>query len=244
MRATLFEFWLKESLEHKKAGCARRMLIIGYEGVKMMFFLSVVYSSMIDNFWDFVVIVFLNFALWDTWRLLNRPTFWLLMVIFMWLLSPFLIFDMPWINFFSFIILLIQFFSCLKQVILFLCWLWYKPRLDWPSEPERDEQERQTKKGLADDARAYDMVVEYLYVNFLTHLTHLFAGLVILLMWLSVQLVCVMLDILWGLHSWGMLNHNLRSQGCCARRKGFEPGEGRRSPPSARYLKLAGREAE
>jgi len=243
-RATLFEFWLKQSLEHKKASLARRVLFIAYETFKLVLVLSVVYSSMVDNLWDFILLVLVNFAFWDTWRLLSRPTFGLLLVILTWILSPFLLFDMPMINFWTFLILFIQFFSVLKELILFVCWRYFAPSLDWPSMPESTAEQRTQKKLQADNARSYDMVVEYLYVNFLTHLTHLMAALVLLILWFSFQLVCVLLDLLWGFHSWFMLNINLRSTGCCARRKGFEPGEGRRSPASAKYLRLAGRESD
>jgi len=241
MRATLFEFWLKTELEHKKAGIGRRILIIVYEVVKFMILLSVIYSSMIDNFWDFIVLVCLNWALWDTWRVLSRPTFWFLLVIILWMLSPFLWFDMPWVNFFTFLILTIQFFSVLKQFILFICWLYFDPRLDWPSEKESTDAERTEKQKLAANAQSYDMVVEYLFVNLGTHLTHLFAGGILVMMWFAVQLVCVSLDMLWGIHSWYMLNVNLRSTGCCARRRGFEPSNGVKSEPSAKYLQLSGR---
>jgi hypothetical protein len=243
-RATLFEFWLKHSLEHKKAGDARRVLIIFYESFKFVLVLSVVYSSMVDNLWDFILLVLVNFAFWDTWRLLSRPTFGLLIVILMWVLSPFLFFDMPMINFWTFLILCIQFFSVVKELIFFACWKYFKPSLDWPSMPEATADQRAQKKLQADNARSYDMVVEYFYVNFLTHLAHLMSALVLLVLWFSFQFVCVFLDLLWGLHSWFMLNVHLRSTGCCARRKGFEPGEGRRSPSSARYLRLAGRDSD
>jgi len=242
-RSTLYEFWLKDTLEHKKAGCLRRLLIIFYEFGKMGFFLSVMHSSMIDNFWDFAVLLLLNFALWDTWRLLRRPTFWLLMVLMVWILSPFLYFDMPWINFFALVVLSIQFLSCNKQVILFLYWIYYSPDMDWPSMPEATKQERDQKKQKADASKNYDQVVEYLYVNFLSHFIHLMSGMILLGMWFCVQTVAVLADMLWGLHSWFLLNANLRSTGCCARRKGFEPVyEGKMARPSERYLKLSGKD--
>ena len=90
MRSTLYEFWLKGISVHKRAGCLRRIMIIFYDIAKMLLFLSVIYASMIDYFWDFVAFFLLNCALWDTWRLLRRPTSALLVVLFVWILSPFM----------------------------------------------------------------------------------------------------------------------------------------------------------
>jgi len=239
MRATLFEFWLKENLEHKKQGSGRRLTVIFYEFAKLWLFLSVIYSSMIDNFWDFIALFLFNWVLWDTWRLLSRPTFWLLLVIMIWILSPFLYFDMPWINFFCFVILLIQTLSCVKQIILFFAWFYYNVDTDWPSMPEGTTEQRVRKAKVQANDREYDMVVEYLFVNFLTHLVHLLCGILLTMMWFCVQLVCVLADMLWGFHSWFILNGNLRSAGCCARRVGFEPNAGHRSPHSKRYLELS-----
>ena len=70
-----------------------RLPFIFYEIVKMLFPLSVIYASMIDNFWDFVALSLLLCALWDTWRLLRRPTSALLVVLFVWILSPFMCFE-------------------------------------------------------------------------------------------------------------------------------------------------------
>merc|ERR1711865_1085734 len=125
-------------------------------------------------------------------------------------------FDMPWINFFTSMVLMIQLLSCFKQFVLFFAWICYSPDMDWPSMPEASEAQRLSKHRAATAARNYDMVVEYLYVNCLTHLVHLLAGLLILMMWFSVQLVCIMADMLYGLHSWFILNANLRSSGLCA----------------------------
>merc|ERR1711957_447045 len=121
---------------------------------------------------------------------------------------------------------------------------WLKPNMEWPSMNEKNTEDLKIKRQAERNVQVYDVVVEYMYVNFMTHLLHLFSALVILIMWFSVQSLCVMLDMIWGLHSWGMLNHHLRSDGCCHRRHGFEPGHGHRSAPSPRYLRLAGRDAD
>lgn len=244
-RSSLYEFWLKDSLAHKSAGWQRRLSIVFYEIFKFILFFSVIYSSMIDSMWDFMLLVLVNFALWDAWRVLSRPTAITLLVMLMWILSPVLFFpDVALVSFLTLLIMTIQLLSCLKQIILFFSFCRFNPDMDWPSMPEATPEERAIKRQRASNVQAYDMVVEYLYVNFMTHLMHLFSAMVLLMMWFLVQSCCVLLDMVWGLHSWGMLNHHLRSDGCCHRRRGFEPGEGHRSAPSARYLKISGRDAD
>lgn len=239
-RSTLYEFWLADALLHKKAGSIRRLLSMLFELLKLVMTLSVIYGSMLDHFWDFTMLIIANFFLWDLWRALNRPTAITLIVMLAWYLMPFMIFPtVPRVNIVTVLIVYIQFLAFLKHLILAASWMRHRPDLDWPSMPEKDDNERKLKQAAFEKVLAYDMVVEYLYVNFLTHLLHMTAALVIVVIFLCTQSVCVAMDMIWGIHSYLMLNNNLLSTGFCAHRKGYEPGGGKKHPPSKRYQYLS-----
>jgi len=213
-----------------------------FELLKLVLTLSVIYGSMLDHFWDFTMIIIANFFLWDLWRALNRPTAITLIVMLLWYTMPVFIFpDVPRVNIVTVLVVYIQLLSVLKHIILSLCWFWLSPNLDWTGLPEKDENDRKIKQMAFEKVLSYDMVVEYLYVNFLTHLLHMTAAIVIVVLFFCTQSVCVVLDMIWGIHSYLMLNNNLLSTGFCAHRKGYEPGGGKKVPESARYKYLSGK---
>lgn len=241
-RASLYEFWLKVALEHKKEPYFRRVIGVLFEMIKLCLMVMVLYSAMLDRLWDFLLLFAAHWALMEVWRLLYRPTAITLIVLVMWLgLTPMLFPETSTINLLATFMVILQTLNLGRYTLQLLIWTLLWPNLDWMALPESCDAERKIKDASSRKVFRYDMFVEYLYVNILDHLVHLLYAIVVLLIFFMVQLVNSLLDIIWGLHSWGMLNANLQGDGMCARRTGFKPGSGKLSAtPSARILALQG----
>ncbi|CAE7037246.1 CALS12 [Symbiodinium sp. CCMP2592] len=221
-RSTLYEFWLLKALEHKKFSCFQRVGFLLLEILCVVFLLSVVYSSLLDDIWLVILLYSIHYLLMEIWRLLYRPTVLTLLTTVMWLLVPVII-QMPLLNSFFLLLILVVTLQAVRSLVLLLVWGVLRPNLDWKKMPENSESERAAKQATARRVLQYDIAVEYLYVNLMGHQLHLYAAFAILLMNFAVQFVLVLLELLYGLHSWALLNPRLRSRRCCQTRRGYEP---------------------
>jgi len=221
-RSTLYEFWLLKALEHKKFSCFQRVGFLLLEILCVVFLLSVVYSSLLDDIWLVILLYSIHYLLMEIWRLLYRPTVLTLLTTVMWLLVPIII-QMPLLNSFFLLLILVVTLQAVRSLVLLLVWGVLRPNLDWKKMPENSESERAAKQATARRVLQYDIAVEYLYVNLMGHQLHLYAAFAILLMNFAVQFVLVLLELLYGLHSWALLNPRLRSRRCCQTRRGYEP---------------------
>jgi hypothetical protein len=239
-RATLYEFWLKHQLGHKKAHTFRRFLNFLTEAAILVFLLQIVFSSMLDNVWNYACLFCVHFLLFEVWRLTYRPTFIILIVMLMWFVVPAMFFPgTGWVNDLGILIILISLLNTFKSIILLVADCILRPDYQWKKLPKKTEAERRARTKARDRVTTYDMLVEYLYVNFGTHLLHLYAAIMILCFFLAFQSILVMLEGIYGLHSWIVLNDNLKATGFCQRRVGYEPPETNK-PPSSRFKLIMG----
>jgi len=88
--------------------------------------------------------------------------------------------------------------------------------------PDRTEHERNEKRAAQLRVIRYDAVVEYLFVDFQSHLQHLYCSAFILVCNLAVQSVLVLLEMCGGIHSYFLLNANLGGA-FGTKRRGYEP---------------------
>lgn len=221
-RSSLYEFWLLRALDHKKFSCFQRVCFLMCEVLSLLFVLAVVPSSLFDYYFIVVLLYGLHYLLMEVWRLLGRPTVITLLTTLMWLVAP-VITRVPMLDMLTLLLSTLLALKVIRSVVLLVCWLSLSPNLYWKQMAERTETDRSAKKAAAMKMRAYDKVVEYLYVNLMGHQLHLYAAGAILIVSFVVQFVLVVLDSFYGLHSWALLNPRLRSRSCCQRRRGFQP---------------------
>jgi len=225
-RSSLYELWLKDALAHKREHTWRRFLALFSEIGKLLLFLSVVYSSMVDNLHQIALLFAFHFVMMELWRLLYRPTAITLIVMLMWLTAPwFICADSSTINVITTIAVCYQMLNCGKEFGLLLGWFYYMPDSTWTKLPETTPEERARKEKVQRQTNNYDVLVEYFFVNFMEHLMLLFMALGVLILQFITQVCMVLLDMCWGIHSWMLLNGRLASKGFCAERTGYRPGE-------------------
>jgi len=224
-RSTLYEFWLKQALEHKKQSVPLRIVLMFWDILQFMFVMAVCYSSMLDHIWNVVVLCTIHILMMEFWRTFNRPTVIIVIDMLMWPIAPGLIWpDTSYVNLMVIIIVLLIGLKVVQDVILLCSWGYYRPQMGWEEMTEKTDGEKRRKIVAAMTVIKYDAMVEWLFVNFLGHLMHLYAALVVLIIDLIVQSFCMLIDSFWGMHSILVLNPNLSKPGCCAKTSGYVPG--------------------
>merc|ERR1719480_246457 len=94
----------------------------------------------------------------------------------------------------------------IKDGLLLMFWVCLRPNNAWPELPEGTADELHDKSKAQQCVIKYDSIVEYLFVNFQSHLQHFYCAVFILLVNLAVQLVLVVLEKCGGIHSLFLLN--------------------------------------
>jgi hypothetical protein len=192
---------------------------------QLMFVVAVCYSSMLDHIWNVIVLCTVHILMMEFWRTFNRPTVIIVVDMLMWPIAPGLLWpDTTYVNLVVILIVLLIGLKVVQDVILLFSWLWYQPQIGWEEMTEKTDAEKRSRIVAAMTVIKYDAMVEWLFVNFLGHLMHLYAALVVLLIDLIIQGFCLLVDSFWGMHSILVLNPNLAKPGCCAKTNGFVPG--------------------
>jgi len=242
-QATLYEFWLLHRLQHKRQGVSQRLLALLGKMVTLMLLLMMPYNSMLDHNWTFLLLFLMHTLLMGLWRLLNRPVILTLTSMLMWFVLPFLLLpEIPKVNLLFIFGVLLQTMRILESIILLCAWVFLNPNIKYTEMKGETFTELVEKKKAAKAVLDYDIVVEYLFVNFMHHQIHLYGAVVILALQLVTQTVMVLLDRMGGFHSWFLLNERLRSSELFARRRGYEPSinDAERNGPTPRKTNLSG----
>jgi len=230
-QATLYEKWLFEALSHKDGSKTIQFVVMLWHILVFLFLVSITHSLVYGLLWNFFLLFIGHSVLMFLWRSYSRPEALLFLALALMLGVPTIIFplvldDMNLGNgLFSFL-LLVQGLEMLKHIVLLVarCYFgWYG--FKWADMPANTDDERRRREEAARKEKNYDILVEYLYVNFLSYEIHLCRAFIILLLNLGVQSVLVFADVVFGLHSACVLNSNLGCT-CGGRTQPYEPESG------------------
>jgi len=243
-QATLYDFWLLNALQHKKTSLTQRLFALGVDTSLFALLILMPYNSMVDHHWTFQLLFLSHTLIMGLWRMLNRPVILTLATMVMWLVVPWLFLrTIPTINLVVIFFMGVQALRILEKIILLVTWVVKCPNVKFVDMPSSTAAEQQVRKRAARKVHDYDVVVEYLYVNCMQHLLHLYASVLILVLQLVAQLAMIILDRIGGLHSWFLLNKNLRSRELFGGRTAYEPAmnEAERQGATRKRVKLSGR---
>lgn len=243
-RANLYDLWLKDKLQHKWSKKRFWLLELVVSIVRLLVVTSVLHATMVDQMWVMLGLVSINFFLLSFWDFCGRPTVLMLLSLAFWVIS------VPMVALFvgiyengkgqlsTLLISIILTFEVLKvaeRIILLLAWF----LLGGPNAVTLHEKVDAAKLKELRRLELYEQVVEYLYLHFISYQWHLGIAIMLLMVNLVTQLICVLLEMLGGLHSWWLLNGRLKGGFCKVRRKSYVPGR-EHEPHSERYRWLSG----
>jgi len=220
--STLYEVWLQRELKKKNTPVGHRLYELVVSLMKLCIVVSVLPTAMIDLLWNMVNVFVFQLLLLEVWRLLYKPTALMLVYVVVGVAGPLGYYGMPFLDFAICVMVLALALRPLNDLLLLVAWALLRPNNSWPKMPDRTEQERNQKRAAQLRVIRYDAVVEYLFVDFQSHLQHLYCSAFILLCNLAVQSVLVLLEMCGGMHSYFLLNANL-SGACGPKRRGYEP---------------------
>jgi len=222
-RSTLFEVWLRKELKKKDTPWWQRFVQVVFSCMRLCLVGAILPTTMTDQFFDAVVNTSLiQMCLCEAWRSLNRPVIMMLAHAAFGIVGPIWVFGMSWLEFAICVVVLSLALNFLNDLILCAYWAFNRPNNAWPDLPDGTADQRSAKRDAKNRVIQYDAFVEYLFVNFQSHLQHLCCALFILLVNLAAQLVLVVLEMCGGIHSFVLLNANL-SGAYRHRRRGYEP---------------------
>eukprot|EP00929_Paragymnodinium_shiwhaense_P059585 TRINITY_DN29837_c0_g1_i1.p1 TRINITY_DN29837_c0_g1~~TRINITY_DN29837_c0_g1_i1.p1 ORF type:complete len:1248 (+),score=277.75 TRINITY_DN29837_c0_g1_i1:240-3983(+) len=241
-KANLYDVWLKDELERKRTPGWARLLEFIMKCIRLALITSVVYALMVDHMRMAVLFFTVNLFLLVLWRLCGRPSLLMMLIFAFWtvvvidLLAGIYLPASPGSLLVAFL-LWFEAMEVLAQFILLMASLIIRPDPNCSAMPENNQQERARKEQACARTQRYDAVVEYLYLHTMKYQVHLYSATIILLVDFAVQLGLAFLEMFGGLHSWWLLNHNLRGHCCETSPKPFEP-KGSGELPSERMQDL------
>jgi len=239
-QSNLYEFWLANNLHHKRRSRWQQFALLVWDFVGFAFLLGVMTVSSYSMAWKMFVAFIAHTLLMLVWRAANRPQ---VLVMF----AAGAMFAGPWYlaneeeKFCDYLLaamILLQGLAVFKHVILltFRVVVHVDPKCykkTYDAVGDRTENGKRSwwcsrtsdKTSDKKNNRNYDILVEFLYIDFLEYELHLFKGHVVLAFNFVSQLSLVLLDSL-GLHSFFLLNSKLGcALGIFCNRKPYEPGK-------------------
>jgi hypothetical protein len=260
-KANLYDFWLKRALEHKILSKKVRFAIMLKNIMKLFLVVSICYGSMLDHFWNVFILWAIHCIVMEVSQNVAKKMITQLLSILMWVVVPPIVWpEIPYVHLLTVYIVLIVWLGAMESFILYFAWIIYgcdrpepyekarpkreeeegkaknelsrvRPRYEWEQYSEKTKEDRKSKKSAYRQIEKYDHLVERLYVDFLGHQLHLYCALFVLLCFFFTQLMCLLLESFWGMHSVLLLNARLVGKGC-GRKRGYVPGKDKESSVS------------
>jgi hypothetical protein len=224
-RANMYDVWLKDELAHKRTPMFARALELFAKTVRFLVFLSFAYAIMIDSVKEVLLLFMGNYFILTLWRLFGRPSVLLMLSFIVWVVVLIVLLRHPEDSG-SMLMAFLLFFealSCCQSALLLIVWMILRPDPNCTAMPEDSSTEHSRKARKVKNVQRYDAVVEYCYLHSMTYQLHLYAGILILLVDLAVQTLLCLLEIFGGIHSWWLLNGNLRGGFCQTKRPEYKP---------------------
>jgi len=236
-QATLYEYWLADALRHKTGTKTLQFARWVWHALVFLFLVSITHSLAYGLLWYFFMLFIFHSVIMFLWRIFDRPEALLFLALFSMIGVPSLVFpliidDMSVANGLFAVLLLVRGLEFLKHGLLFITRCLYESGFTWTSMPSSTDEQRSKRRSAAIKDRKYDILVEYLYVNFLSYEIHLCKAFIILLLNFVAQSLMVLADMVCGLHSALVLNRNLGCQ-IGGNRQPYAPTKGASPPPTA-----------